>query len=97
MKKSRLTLGKFINNKLFQHAQGKMDMSYPHCYSLDSWQVVDTLYGPADMVPLLLLHQDFITIRTCCDAATISMMTSENCNQHSSLSAISFNNLSTVV
>ena len=34
MKKSRLTLGNFINNKSFQRAQGKIDMSYPHCYSL---------------------------------------------------------------
>ena len=34
MKKSRLTLGNFINNKSFQRAQGKIVMSYPHCYSL---------------------------------------------------------------
>ena len=28
--------GKFINNKSFQRAQGKMVTSYPHCYSLDA-------------------------------------------------------------
>ena len=35
MKMFRINLGNFINNKSFQRAQGKMDMSYPHCYSLD--------------------------------------------------------------
>jgi len=36
MKKSRLTLGNFINNISFQRAQGKIDTFYPHCYSLDT-------------------------------------------------------------
>ena len=30
-----LTLGNFINNMSFQRAQGKIDTSYPHCYSLE--------------------------------------------------------------
>ena len=30
----------FINNKSFQRAQGKIDTSYPHCYSLDSTVVL---------------------------------------------------------
>ena len=45
MKKSRLTLGNFINNMSFQRAQGKIDTFYPHCYSLVLLNDVDGLVG----------------------------------------------------
>jgi len=64
MKKSRLTLGKFINNKSFQRAQGKMDILSPIVIPLVKLgpKLPKSIFSSRGLYPhnkIYTLHPDF--------------------------------------